>query len=311
MAEAPLLATPLAPVPTGAAAHWFAGAGGARLRAGLFSSTGASRGSVVVSPGRTEPIEKYFEVASRLTDLGFVVLVHDWRGHGLSARLGPDQRGHASGWRDFIADFAALLASFETRLPRPWIALGHSMGGCLTLLALAMGERRFAAALLSAPMLGVQTGSIPGPIVRWLAAGLPRVGLGRALAMRETPPEPFAANILTHDQGRYARNLDQIIRHPELAVGPPTWGWLDFAFSATDRLARGPEAARIATPVSILAAGEERLVDNAAARRVAARLPHARFAVAQGAYHELMQETDALQAPFWAAFETLSREAAP
>jgi lysophospholipase len=308
LAEAPLLATPLAPVPAGAAAYWFAGAGAARLRAALFPPAGASRGSVIVSPGRTEPIEKYFEVASRLTALGFVVLIHDWRGHGLSARLGPDRRGHAHGWRDFIADFAALLASFETRLPRPWIALGHSMGGCLTLLALAMGERRFAGALLSAPMLGVQTGSIPRPIVRGLAASLPRIGLGGALAVRETATEPFAANILTHDPGRYARNLDQVVQHPDLAVGPPTWGWLDFAFSATDRVARGQETPRITTPVSIIAAGEERLVDNAAARRVAARIPGARFAVAPGAYHELMQETDALQAPFWAAFAAVVAE---
>jgi lysophospholipase len=47
---------------------------------------GANRGSVVVSPGRSEPIEKYFEVVQDLLDRGFVVLVHDWRGQGLSHR---------------------------------------------------------------------------------------------------------------------------------------------------------------------------------------------------------------------------------
>lgn len=266
----------------------------------------SSRGSVVVSPGRTEPIEKYFEVAARLTGLGYTVLIHDWRGHGLSVRLGPDQRGHAAGWGDFITDFGALVGAFEDRLRGPRIALGHSMGGCLTLLALAMGETRFAGALLSAPMLGIQTGSAPRAIVRSLAAGLPRLGLGSVLAVRDTPPEPFEANFLTHDAARYLRNLDQVARHPELAVGPPTWGWLDFAFAATDRLAHGPETPRIAIPVSIIAAGEDRLVDNAASEQVAARIPGARFSIITGAYHELMQETDALQAPFWAAFDTLA-----
>ena len=35
------------------------------------------------------------------------------------------------------------------------MAVAHSMGGCLTLAALAQGEDRFAAALLASPMLGV------------------------------------------------------------------------------------------------------------------------------------------------------------
>ena len=37
-------------------------------------------GKVVLSGGRTEPIEKYFEVIEDLTGRGFVVLAHDWRG---------------------------------------------------------------------------------------------------------------------------------------------------------------------------------------------------------------------------------------
>ena len=44
---APLYGTDAAPVPAGAAAEWFAGAGGARLRAALLPAGGAARGSVV------------------------------------------------------------------------------------------------------------------------------------------------------------------------------------------------------------------------------------------------------------------------
>jgi alpha-beta hydrolase superfamily lysophospholipase len=52
---------------------------------------GPPRGSVVVSPGRSEPIEKYFEVVQDLLDRGFVVLVHDWRGQG--CRIAPCRTG--------------------------------------------------------------------------------------------------------------------------------------------------------------------------------------------------------------------------
>lgn len=314
MAEsAPLVGTAAAPVPEGAAAEWFAGADGARLRAALFRPDVPARGSVVVSPGRTEPIEKYFEVARRLTARGFVVLVHDWRGQGLSHRALPDRRlGHADGWGEFLADFRALLAVFETRLPRPWIALAHSMGGCLTLLALAEGEARFAGAALSAPMFGLLTGAIPRPLARGLAATASALGLGaRPVPGPDDVSTPFEANIVTHDPERYARNEGQFAACPDLALGLPTWGWLRFAFTASDRLVRGPAVPRVAIPVVVFAAGEEKLVDNAALRVVTARLPKGRYLEVPGARHEILQETDEVQAPFWTAFDELADHLAP
>ena len=142
-APAPLVSIPEAPVPDHGKAEWFRGADGATLRAATFFPPGAARGSVVLSPGRTEPIEKYFEVVEDLLARGFAVLVHDWRGQGLSARALPDRlRGHARGFKTFVSDYRALLDAFEARMPRPWIAMGHSMGGCLTLLALARSPTR-------------------------------------------------------------------------------------------------------------------------------------------------------------------------
>ncbi len=314
MAEAaPLVGTAEAPVPEGAAAEWFRGADGVRLRAALFAPVRGARGSVVISGGRTEPIEKYFEVAGRLTARGFVVLVHDWRGQGLADRLLPDRnRGHAVGHGDFLSDYAILLNGFESRLPRPWIALGHSMGGCLTLLALAEGETRFAGAILSAPMLGLHTGTVPRPVARLLARLL--TGLGQGARPVPGPPAaitPFEINVVTHDRARYERNEAQVRACPDLALGSPTWGWLAFAFSAMAILARGPGVPRIAHPVTVVAAGEDLIVDNAALRAVAARLAQGRFAEVSGAYHELLQETDDVQAVFWREFDDLAGRVAP
>jgi lysophospholipase len=306
--SAPLVGTLAAPVPEGAAAEWFTGAGGARLRAALFPAAGPPRGSVVVSPGRTEPIEKYFEVAGALAARGFVALIHDWRGQGLADRLLPDPLlGHATGYADFLADYAALLTGFEARLPRPWIALGHSMGGCLTLLALAEGERRFAAAILSAPMLGVRIGAAPRPAVRALASALTVFGRGgRPVPGPAAVSTPFETNIVTHDPIRYARAVGLVEACPDLALGLPTWGWLDFAFVATSRLARGPGAARIDIPVTVVAAGDDRLVDNTALEAVTARLPRGRYVEIPGAYHEILQETDDVQVVFWREFDALA-----
>ncbi len=285
-----------------------------RLRAAVFPAAGRVRGSVALSPGRTEPIEKYVETAKRLGERGFVSLVHDWRGQGLSHRAVADRSlGHAAGFADFLGDYEALLDAFAADLPQPWLAVGHSMGGCLTLLALAEGERRFAGALLSAPMLGLKTGSVPVGLARLLASGFSRLGRsGEAVfGSPGAAPAPFEGNVLTHDPARYARNTALVEAAPELGLGPPTWGWLDFAFAATRRLQHDPGAARIQIPVIVLTAGEDALVDNAASARVAARLPHGSLIDIGGARHELFQETDAIQARVWTAFDDLAMAVAP
>ncbi len=311
--SAPLVRIAGAALPEGASAEWFTGAGGARLRAALFHPSGSARGSVVLSPGRTEPIEKYLEVAGRLTSRGFAVIAHDWRGQGLSDRPLADRRlGHADGHGDFLADHQALLAAFAPRLPGPWIAMGHSMGGALTLLALAQGEARFAGAILSAPMLGLRTGAVPRPVARVLAGAMPRLGLGaRPVPGFGAAPPPFETNILTHDPIRHARNEALIQACPDLALGAPTWGWLRFAFGAISVLATGPGVPGIPIPVTVVAAGEDALVDNGALKAVTARLGQGRYLEIPGAYHEILQETDAVQAVFWRAFDDLASRVAP
>jgi alpha-beta hydrolase superfamily lysophospholipase len=312
---APLVDVPEDPVPPGAEAGWFVGAGGAKLRAALFTPAGRPRGSVVLSGGRTEPIEKYFETIGDFMDRGFVVLAHDWRGQGLSARELPDRlKGHAKGYKSFLEDFRRLLNAHEDRLPKPWIAVGHSMGGCLTLLALAEGERRFAGAVLSAPMLGLQLGRFsPGS-----ASLLARVSLafGRAgryaLGQAGKPfDDTFEGNALTHDARRFARHRAQIRAHPDLALGAPTWGWLDFALRATAFLARPERLHAVTAPVEIVSAGEDKLVDNAAQAAAARNLPQGRHIIVPGAYHEILMETDDMRNIFLRVFDTLTGKTAP
>ena len=316
MLEPPnLLDIPEALRPPGGEAEWVIGAGAAPLRAALFTPPGRARGTVVLSGGRTEPIEKYYETISDFMDRGFVVLAHDWRGQGLSARELPDRlKGHARGYKPFLEDFRRLLDAFETRAPRPWIAVGHSMGGCLTLLAMASGERRFAGAVLSAPMLGLKFGKISPLAARAmtrLSNAFGRAGrytLGQAGAPFD---ETFEGNILTHDPERFGRYRAQVAANPDLALGAPTWGWLEFALSATDVLSR-PDRLRVVTvPVDIVSAAEDSLVDNAAQAVAARNLPQGRLITVPGAHHEILMETNEMRNIFLRVFDALTGKAAP
>lgn len=306
---APLLSLTEAPFPPGAAAAWYAGAGGLPMRAAFIPAAKAI-GSVVLSPGRTEPIEKYVEVVGELVARGYDVLAHDWRGQGRSSRLLPDRLpGHAEGFDDFIEDFRHLIAAYHERLIHPRIAMGHSMGGCLTLTALAKGVGDFDAAILSAPMLGINTGSTPTWAARLSARLMGLTGRGSAYVLGGAT-DPFSATFtgdrLTHDPVRYARTRAQILADRDLALGNVTWGWLDSAFKAVDWLRKAPETTRIRIPLVVLGAGEDTLVPNAEIKATTARVPGARYVEVEGAYHEILMETDALRAPFWREFDALA-----
>lgn len=312
---APLITTADAPAPPGGGAEWFQGSGGAKLRAAYFAPKGKARGSVVLSAGRTEPLDKYFEVIGELLDRGFVVLTHDWRGQGLSHRDLPDRlKGHADGFKPYLGDYHALLATFEPRLPKPWIALGHSMGGCLTLLALAHGEAdRFVGAVLSAPMLLIKS-PLGIPVTRFLTGlfGKGDSAKGYVLGNRGKPfDSTFENNRLTHDRARFMRYRGQIDACRDLAIGGPTWGWLAFALEAADYIADRDNLKGVTIPVTICSAGGDRIVENAAQRLAAKNLPNATFVDVGGAHHEVLMETDDKRAQFWTAFDALADRATP
>lgn len=298
---APLLSTADAPVPRDAEARWLQGAGGVRLRAALLPATAPQpRGSVVINPGRTEFIEKYFEIIGELRARGFAVLVHDWRGQGLSDRLTPDPLlGHAGALNDFLADHAALLHADQ--LPRPWISLAHSMGGGLTGVAAARGERRYAGMIHTAPMFGLLSPSVPRAVADATVAAQMLWGGARRLAVHIEPGGGAFAK-LSHDRARVTRWHRQIAEHPQLALGGLTWGWLQMALDVRRALTPGAMA-QVATPMLFVLAGAEAVTDNAAVKRCAAAMPSAEVLEIPGAWHEVMMETDAVRAQFWSAFD--------
>ncbi|MBE7219473.1 MAG: alpha/beta hydrolase, partial [Caulobacteraceae bacterium] len=245
---------------------------------------------------------------------GFVVLAHDWRGQGLSDRLLLDPlKGHARGWRAFVADARMLLDRFAERLPKPWFGLGHSMGGGLLALSLVEGEDRYAGAILSAPMLGVRTGQHGPGVVRAAAMAMSLVGRGSGLPLPTTDPlnERFEATVLTHDRRRFERTGALLRAEPSLRLAGPTWSWLAFAFAARAQALRpgGPE--RVSTPVLALLAGDDRLVLNDGAERFVARVRDGRALEFEGAWHELLMEGDATRSQVWAAMDGFVDALAP
>lgn len=270
---------------------------GKRLRLALWEpEDSASRGTVLLFPGRTEYIEKYAPVARRLTDRGYAVLAIDWRGQGMSERLQDDPRpGHIIEFSDYQRDVIEMVvAGRHIGLPEPWHLMAHSMGGCIGLAALE-NDLPVQTAVFSAPMWGInlrrfQHGAALG--IAYLAGRLGRGGLvapgsggaNTTYALEES----FNANLLTGNADEWARLMREAAYWPDLTIGGASFAWVGKALNECSRLSA---IASPALPMLVGLGSEEKVVSAASIRDRVAKSPRASLFEVRGARHEILLET--------------------
>ena len=296
------------PAPPGAVVHAIVARDNCNLRAARWSCGAACAGTIAILPGRAEFIEKYFEVIGELLSRNFDVAILDWRGQGLSGRLVNDPRkGHIGDFRAYERDLDALAEQvLEPYCRPPWFALGHSMGAAIALAKAHSGSSPFARMVLTAPMIDIY-GLRFERGMRILAKVLVLLGQGRRFVPGGSPKSymsaSFEGNLLTSDSSRHARAAAIIEAAPELSIGDPTIAWINAAFRFLRRFEDVAYPRRILTPILIVAAGADRIVDTAATEYFARRLKAGKCLTLAHARHEILMERDPLRELFWAAFD--------
>ncbi len=291
-------------LPPGAQFHYVQN-GKVRLRVMTAASMREhARGSIIFQPGRTEIIEKFFETAEDLLKRGFAVLILDPRGQGLSTRLLSDPlKCYVDDFEDYCDDLAVVVEAFKNDLPRPHIVMGHSMGGTIGLQTILTGRLNPAAAVFTAPMLGlqdIQTGFM-GAIMTFLAwSGLKRKQLPIYSGRNGRPPA-FRINKLTSDPNRYQLWATYFENHKRLRLGAPTLGWIAQALKAFKFVNDNAEHLKI--PTFITACGADPIV-TPASNEAFAKAAGADFLNIPGALHEILLERDEYRDQFWQAFDT-------
>ncbi len=278
---------------------------GARLRAALFAAKNA-RGGVVLLGGRSEFIEKYFEVIGDLVARRLSVATFDWRGQGLSDRpLSISELGHVADFGAFRADLRLFTEEVaKQRVSGPLILLTHSMGGTPALGLLADGYDAFAAATLVSPMTRLFPGSLKRAAARMMAFAACAAGASRRpiIGVKEHSLE-FEGNVLTSDPRRHARFRDLQVAAPNAIIREPTYGWLKAAEDAMADLHRPGRFSELKTPIRIISAENDYLVDSRDHVVIAAQSPLIERVVIAGALHEILMEKDAIRAAFWKTFD--------
>ena len=274
----------------------FPGTGGLRLQYARHAANG--RTALVVVSGRTEFMEKYAEIFHDLREVGVGFYIYDHRGQGNSGRLLVDpQKGHIDEFTNYVKDLAIFL-EYVVRpdRPRKIILLSHSMGGAISLLLARNHPALLDGLVLSSPMCSINTRPFPRLLARSFARAAILAGMEADYVFGTGPWKrdmPFENNILTGSRCRFDWNLRLVGEKPALAIGGPTFGWLDQSFQALDVLLRkqGPKT----LPVLLLQGEDDRVVGYREQLEIYHGLGGSRRRSFPRARHELLMEDDLIR----------------
>jgi len=225
---------------------------------------------LVISPGRSEGYLKYKELAYDLAQQGFNIFIIDHRGQGLSQRMLTNPfKGYVKNFDDYSDDLEMfikqiVIPSCDNSKP---MLLAHSMGGAIAIRLMQRSPKLIKSAVLSSPMIAINSGSIPtwlskafiysGSFINHLFAEQAWYFIGQ----QDYQASAFTDNPLTHSVVRHQNFLSLYQEQPELQLGGVTIQWLKQAIEAQQSIFK--QIDQIKTPVLVLQAGAESIVDNA------------------------------------------------
>ena len=234
------------------------------------------RGVVLVTHGYAEHCGRYRELAHVIIEAGWAALSYDVRGHGQS----PGVRGYIDRFDAYLEDLATMQKAARALVPAgsPFVLLGHSHGGLITLRALA-DERPpsdIKAAIISSPYLGLR---LRVPSYKKLLARV-----ASRLAPKLAQPNTLRVEDLTSDKLKQQERLAD-----KLCFDIATARWFTESARAQDYVLAN--AARIKVPTTWLVGGADPVADPDSARAVAAKVSGATYHDLVGLMHEVFNET--------------------
>lgn len=256
--------------------------------------------TLVILPGRTEPALKYAEMIYDLKNHGFNIYILDHQGQGASERILKDtHKGYVRKFSNYVQDFSNWMNEVvipETNNQERFL-VGHSMGGTIGALYLSKEASIFKKAILSAPMLEVNTAPYKETVARILSGALSLAGQATKYAPDRGPYIPendtFIKNEVTHSEMRFNLAKEIFVKNPQLVLGGPTNRWVNQSLKATKKIDK--LASEIKIPILLLQAGKDLIVKPTRQTDFCHKALDCKLIPMPEAYHEILQETDVIR----------------
>ena len=246
---------------------YFDGADGVKIAYKTFKVKN-SKGTIVIVSGRTESMIKYQELIYDLSENGFNVFIYDHRGQGLSGRTQniDSQLGDVEYFNNYVKDLKYFVEHIvKKQIKKKPFLLSHSMGGAISSLYLEKYGDDFKAAVMSSPM---HQPSIGGTLTTDLVCSFyvkerqGRVAYVIGTSSYDDAFDELDYKIYTQSIRRYALVVDAYEKYPLAKIGGPSSRWLAQACQYSKLSISN--AYKIKTPILLLSAGEDKIVNEKA-----------------------------------------------
>jgi lysophospholipase len=276
---------------------------------GVYFANPGSTKTIVVVNGRAETWLKFGEVFYDLYQKGYSIYSYDHRGQGLSPHLSKvsSEIGYVRHFAYYVED----LNTFVTKVVLPNSAgqtlylLAHSMGGAIAAGYLSEYETPFKNAVLSCPMLQINTAPYTELVAKTIVVAETVVGLGMHYAKNQTdyvPNLPLSKSTTTSSAARWWLTNQTYNDHPTTILGGPANRWVWENIDAGHWVRN--EMGHIKIPFIMFQAGLDQFVEPAGENEGCANAgPMCTLIKLPTSQHETMMERDEIRDQVMATIE--------
>lgn len=265
------------------------------VRIGAIDPTQKDKGSIVLLPGYSAPIEIYFETLRELRSDGFGVIALDWPSQGGSSRpLAEREKIHTLSMDSHLEAARAVLARSKNQ--GPFYMLASSMGGQLGTRLLAGEPDLFKAAVLITPAYGLNTQDTPEWLAKFMANLMPGENYTPGPQGWSFDPDVLnGVSACSSDLERMQLWQAWMIEKPELRIGGMTFDFLDALFESAEASRSNEILSAVQVPVFMATAGVDGYVQTPVAQQSCDVMQNCALHHYEDAKHCLLEERDAFR----------------
>lgn len=257
---------------------------------------------IVIVHGYCEFWCKYHEYVWYLWQAGYTVYFLEQRGHGYSEGKLPE---HDVVYIDKFDTYVNDLQEFIQNVVKqggeslPLLLLAHSMGGAVASLYLEKHPETFKAALLSSPMIMMNTGKMTSFKLKLVKLYMILFHKQKSLCPGQHYFNPVSnfANSSTLSEVRFNYLFSKRIDDMHYQTAGASLGWVMAAVDVTQQILK--DADNIKIPIVLMQAGKDTLVKPEGFDAFMQKVPQARKFVYEDSKHEIFNASEDIRKKYF------------
>lgn len=254
-----------------------------------------SKASIVISHGFCESTQKYVELIKIFNDNNYSVYILDHRGHGKSQKLGKYKNQiNVEKFEYYIEDLKLFIDKEILPNNKELYLFAHSMGGAIGSLFLEKYNNYFNKAILSSPMMTIDTGKYGQVLSEIIANIFCLLGKGDEYVLGHGPfnSKENLKDSGTSSEKRYKAYFNKQLENEYLQTSGASFRWLKESLKATKKLIKKENTSKVAIPVLLFQSGKDTFVKPKGQNKFAQNAKQCTIRLFEEAKHEIYFERD-------------------